>query len=355
MSLVTSTNVPYLDGWRGLAILAVFIGHFGPRPATAWLGEFGVQVFFVLSGYLMSNLLFIKKVSIRDFFARRASRVLPVFLLFVFAMVIYAAKWQPVTYLVPMRELLATLSFSRTYFPADLDIFSGAWPIGHLWSLNIEEHSYVFLALGVLALRNLRSKYAAPLFLISTTAAILGFTVYYSGHPPAGASAWQLHSEVAAFGLISAAALRVTVNELPVKWRDAVPSLLPIITLLIAVACYSVATFKGRLPIAALCLAFSINFLHRTPALFRRLLSFGVLRWFGVCSFSLYMWQQPFYLAMLNGDVHPLAGGIAALGVGAVCMYFFENPLRLFLNRAWSGYRQTQGLKSALLRTASEN
>jgi peptidoglycan/LPS O-acetylase OafA/YrhL len=74
-------RIDYLDGWRGLAILLVLVAHF---LQLKWmdLGTMGVDVFFVLSGMLMANILFVKKVSLTIFYKRRISRVFPVFIIF---------------------------------------------------------------------------------------------------------------------------------------------------------------------------------------------------------------------------------------------------------------------------------
>ncbi len=77
-------RIDYLDGWRGIAILLVLQSHF--LPLSNWLdidsGRLGVDAFFCLSGLLMSNILFIKRTPLRDFYIRRASRILPAFLCF---------------------------------------------------------------------------------------------------------------------------------------------------------------------------------------------------------------------------------------------------------------------------------
>lgn len=341
-------RVSYLDGWRGLAIAAVLICHFDPHPWTGWLGQFGVQLFFVLSGYLISNLLFLKRESLKDFAVRRASRILPVFLLFLLAMVIYAENFQPAHYNVTVGELLATVTFLRSYLPADLNIFARNWPIGHLWSLNVEEHSYLYLALAALVLRNGKSKYAAPALLVLTTAAIVTCTYYYARHPPAAASDWRLRSEVAALGLIASAALRVAVERLGAGWRDAVPPWLPLLTLAIAIACHATDAVRGGYLIGPLCLAFTLNFLHRAPALWLRLMSCRPLRWLGACSFSMYLWQQPFYHAALNGRVAAPLALAAAVCAGALSFYCVENPARRFLNRAWSAHRKAAHASPAL-------
>ena len=73
-----SSRMRYLDGWRGLAILLVLEGHFlSILPLNT--GRLGVDVFFCLSGFLMSGLLFIKQQPLSIFYKRRISRVFPVF------------------------------------------------------------------------------------------------------------------------------------------------------------------------------------------------------------------------------------------------------------------------------------
>ena len=67
-----SQHFDYLDGWRGLAIIFLLIGHFYPVPGINF-GHFGVNLFFVLSGLLMSRLLFVKSVPIPLFYKRRIS------------------------------------------------------------------------------------------------------------------------------------------------------------------------------------------------------------------------------------------------------------------------------------------
>ncbi len=76
-----TAHLDYLDGWRGLAILLVLQGHFMVIPG--WhSGRMGVDVFFCLSGLLMSRLLFQRRVPLGTFYKRRLSRILPAFLLY---------------------------------------------------------------------------------------------------------------------------------------------------------------------------------------------------------------------------------------------------------------------------------
>ena len=329
-------NIPYLDGWRGLAILAVLVGHFAGPGQTRWLGSFGVALFFALSGFLMSRLLFIKRVNLKDFFVRRFNRVIPTFVLFVFAMVLYAGSMQPARYQVPATELMATLTFLRAYVPSGLDLFADLWPTGHLWSLGVEEHSYVLLALMAFVTRRAQNTWATGLLLVAGAGLALGFNVAYLNHPPDGASPWAVRSECAAFGLLVAAAMRYLRFAAPVSWLNVAPAWLPVLSFVLAVACFSSYAYKSGANLAgAFCLAYCVNYIDRVPVFFTRVLSLAPLRWFGVCSFSLYLWQQPFYLAVhYHGASKWWACGLAILA-GALSYYAFEQVTRLRLNRAW--------------------
>lgn len=347
MSKPSTPTIPYLDGWRGLAIIGVLIGHFFLRPRFSWMGNFGVQLFFALSGYLMAHLLFIKNVGMADFFARRLSRVVPTFALFVATMYLYAATLQSTIYLVPVEELLATLTFARTYFPAESSIWTTNWQIGHLWSLNVEEHSYIFLAIGAVLTRKAQSKMATNVFLLSSVALVVMFCIYYSAVPPSGASPWFVRSECAALALIAAAAFRIARHSSGNPLLKTVSPLLPLLWIVIAAVCIS--TYKkwgGQYIIAPLCLALAINYLDCVPGVIKQVLSNRVLTWFGKCSFSLYLWQQPFFVMVLNGELAAWKGFALGLAVGAVSFYVVENPLRIRLNDAWAA-RTARGRQAA--------
>ncbi|NHZ79418.1 acyltransferase family protein [Massilia sp. CCM 8695] len=333
-------HIPYLDGWRGLAIIAVLVSHFKATQEFSWLGGFGVQLFFVLSGFLMGNLLFIKKVPLKDFFVRRMSRVFPTFWVFVIAMAAYAAFLQPVRYVATRAELLSTFTFLCNYFPVDMNIWHRGWPIGHLWSLCVEEHSYLLLAAGAVLVGKLKNRYAGAAFLLVSTGVIMAINAYYPSHTPAGATPWFLRSEAAALGLIAAAAYRVTAASTQAKWIRETHPLLAVLSFVMAIACYSIFAHKRLLfTIGPLFLAYSINHLERMPQFIRQLLASRVMQWFGVCSFSLYLWQQPIYYAVIEGRWPHMAGLLAAIAVGAVSYYLFENPMRLYLNSKWSERR----------------
>ncbi|HEY0064131.1 MAG TPA: acyltransferase [Telluria sp.] len=341
MTQVRSANIAYLDGWRGLAIVGVLVGHFILRPRFSWMANVGVQLFFALSGYLMAYLLFIKQVGMADFFARRLSRVMPTFILFILAMAVVSANLGPAPYSVPVQELIATLTFLRTYFPPGASIWEANWPIGHVWSLNVEEHSYIFLALGALWARRSGSQATARVFLLASVAAVVLVCIAYTQAPPAGAAPWFIRTECAALGLIAAAAIRVVRHGSALPWLRTVPALLPVLWVVMAAA--AISTFKqygGQYIIAPLCLALAVNYLDCAPRLLHAAFSNPVLTWFGKCSFSLYLWQQPFFLLALKNQITPLQGCAMGIVAGTVSFYAFENPLRVALNNAWAARRE---------------
>lgn len=331
----TTTNVPHLDGWRGLAILLVLCCHF-IGPGFGWAGGLGVSLFFVLSGLFMGRLLFIRQVRLSDFFARRFARVIPTFWLFVLAMYVYPNQWFGRRYSVPLSELLSTMFFLRSYFPENASIWADRWAIGHTWSLSVEEHSYVVLALVALAARAIGRTAVTTASLIALCAVALVFNFFYLAHAPLGATPWYLRSECASLGLITAAMLVVCRAQLG-DWSRRIPSMLPVLTFCIALACFTTYSHKAvdRF-IAPPMLAFTVVLLDRSPQVLRHFLSARWLRWLGTCSFSIYLWQQPIYLAFQEGRIGIVGAWTLALGLGAASFYAVENPLRLYLNDRWA-------------------
>lgn len=339
MGTLAVKSIPYLDGWRGIAILLVLYSHFFVGAG----GDLGVALFFVLSGFLVSDLLFQRQTAIGTFFWRRATRILPTFWLYLGVVATYTAWLQPVPYAVSVDEMAATLAFLRTYFPADQSIWSNRWPIGHLWSLNVEEHAYLTLGLVAVLLRATGARVLSRAAMLACVGAMCLMIAHYARTPPAGASPWILRSECAALGLMASAWIHAS---RPLSARAFILhghwSIAPL-ALGAGLLCYVPgAPYLAAPGLAPLLLAVAVNYLDCAPAPFLYLLSMPVLRWFGVCSYSLYMWQQPFYKAMTLYGLPAMVALALALVVGTAAFYLFENPLRLYLNHAWGLHRRRQ-------------
>src|SRR5580700_11500874 len=140
-------RIPSLDGLRAISITLVVLSHLVKwkhvsLDVVGSYGALGVHVFFVLSGYLITNLLLreyerTSTVSLRDFYIRRAYRIFPA--AFVFLAVVTVLYWPQ------MRWYHVA---AAVFYVANMDI-SRPWIFGHLWSLSIEEQFYLLWPFAV--------------------------------------------------------------------------------------------------------------------------------------------------------------------------------------------------------------
>ena len=146
-------EIPSLHGLRALAIIFVLISHTSetfnlkPGPAKSLFdllptGAFGVNVFFVMSGFLITRIVLDYSAngrSLKTFYARRALRLLPALWFFVGVTVVLGALH---VFSIPALAALSALFFVWDYSPATLHV----WWLGHTWSLSIEEQFYILWA-----------------------------------------------------------------------------------------------------------------------------------------------------------------------------------------------------------------
>ena len=156
---------PALDGLRGVAILLVYVFHYGGglRSANPLVHAFGyvteagwvgVELFFVLSGFLITRLLWAalaKPHALRNFYARRALRVLPLYYAALFAAALCALVWG--AHVAQLRPLLLYAAFLQNIPPlVPLALqYPAPLPLHHLWSLAVEEQFYLLWPFLLLA------------------------------------------------------------------------------------------------------------------------------------------------------------------------------------------------------------
>lgn len=324
-----NNHVGYLDGWRGLAIFTLLIGHFFPVPGLNF-GTIGVNLFFVLSGLLMGGLLFDKQESIPKFYRRRIARIIPAHIAFLSIISIVS-----ITFGLPfsLSEFLSALLFVNNYIPPDGGAGHAVMPFGHIWSLSVEEHSYIALSLIAISSRKHLLSSAAGVGAFFGAAA--GIAMYYQwmNLPNLAFTKW-LHTEVAAYGLLATALWVAAGRPLPKKLRAALVA--PTFLLIgIALHWWSMPLAVQRL-VGVACFAIAICALTVNKGWFARLLSWTPLRLLGLWSFSIYIWQQPFYL-WVHGEEHvsPALGLALALICGLLSFYLVERPARTYLNTHW--------------------
>jgi peptidoglycan/LPS O-acetylase OafA/YrhL len=322
-------HLPALDGWRGAAILLVLGGHFLALGDT---GLLGVELFFVLSGRLMAEILVARQEPLGRFLRRRASRILPAYLVFIACMSLVGTA-------VLRPEAAGELAFSSV---AALFLFSNYLMDGgqlailftHSWSLAVEEHSYLLLALIVLLARRRRGAVLA-VAAAAACAAMLNGLWQYLADPAAG---WlYARTDIRLASIFISFSLCLTLQRRPIPDR-----LRPILCPLALLGGSAVFLLSPWEPLSytagTLLLAVAVNSVEYVSGPLRRFAEEPVLRWFGLISFSLYLWQQLFYVAYLGGT--PVIGCVAgALMCGAMSFYGIERPARRYFNSMGSPSR----------------
>lgn len=322
-----SAHLPYLDGWRGLAIVCLFIGHFFAVPGINF-GTIGVNLFFVLSGLLMTRILFIQKTPLGQFYKRRIARIFPsVYAYLALVSILFWLAGREVS----MLELLSAATFTNNYVMPQ-----GPWtmPFGHIWSLSVEEHAYVLLSIVAVVARASPQRSVRAVALSTGVIAFIACLYGIGVNVAAGASRWG-QTEVAAFGIFASGLLLLCGAQTPQARQH--PLAVPALLLVGLAAHWWSVPGVVRLLVGCSAFALAVNSLHRAPALLHSVLEWAPLRQLGVWSFSLYLWQQPFYQLVHHFGMDPLLGVALSLLTGATAFYVIEKPARSYLNRAWSG------------------
>jgi len=316
------TRVGYLDGWRGAAILSVLFGHFVTSQGLN-LGRFGVELFFVLSGRLMAEILFVRQTPLKTFFPRRLARIYPA--LFVFAVVMFVVGWVTPFKGPSLLNFLAVITLTSNYV--------GLWTstagvIQHIWSLCVEEHIYILL--GLVAF--LRRRVAFPVVGVIAGLALLGM-LNGAIQTLNGLNYYQVYwrSDVRGASILISVAVYLALRErVPawLSWKGA-----PIVLGLAALALQvDGAPDPLKYSLGTTLLAVSLALMPTAPGAVLKAFENPVMIRAGVYSYSLYLWQQPFYQVThaLWAHLLLLPGAVV---VALLSYYLVEQPARAAINR----------------------
>lgn len=362
--------LPGLDGLRALAVTAVLLYHAG----LPWIpgGFLGVEVFFVISGYLITCVLLADRertgrLDLKEFWFRRARRLLPalfVLLLGTLAMAVLFYRGE----LAELRgDLLASLGYSTNWYLI-LDHhsyfeFAGRPPLlQHLWSLAIEEQFYLVWPL-VLALLLGRLRRGGMFALLISGAVASSLLMAVLWRPDADPSRVYYGTDTRAAGLLIGAALAFVWVPwaLPRRRHRAYPVLLNLagigalavlVLLHLELNQYQPLLYRGGFALVAVSTALIIAVAVHPQAHVGKLLGIAPLRWLGTRSYAVYLWHWPvFMLTRPGADVSLDGGELLALRLGitfalAELSYrFVEKPVRSgALGRALRAYRDSRGV-----------
>lgn len=325
-------GIPSLDGLRAISIAFVLLAHlsftrdfpsFGRDLELARFGTFGVRIFFVISGYLITSLLLKEldstgTLSLRRFYFRRAMRLFPA----AYAMIAVVAALTP----VPPADLAAALTYTMNYRFGVNSMPS--WNLGHLWSLAVEEQFYLIWPFLLCVLRRRRSVILLLGCLLIAPVARMAMHYRLLVAPVQ----FLIYSDALATGcLLSLLREQLWADRryrqvLGSRWFFVIPALAVGLNYLRPAYVLLMETVMN------IAVAMTIDWAMRNyQSLPGRFLNLGLVRAIGVLSYSLYLWQELF----LNRASHsamcafPMNITLAA-GAAMISYYCVEQPfLRL--------------------------
>jgi peptidoglycan/LPS O-acetylase OafA/YrhL len=344
-------HLPALDGLRGVAILGVLLFHTGHLSG----GFLGVDLFFALSGYLITDLLLREveangAVSLVAFWGRRVRRLLP-------ALATMLAGVTVVVWAVGSPDLVRTTLADGPWVQLNLvnwhllaesasywDRFGSVRVFEHLWSIAVEEQFYlvwpVVIAWWAGRVRSTRgfgaldTRVAVVAGLGSVVSLGLMITLVSSADP----TRVYTGTDTRAFSLLLGAVVATRgVRALlarAVRRPGAVMALLAAgigTAWLLVDGVSSLWLFTGGLFAHSLAAALLIGLCAREPhAVVARVLAWQPLRWFGLISYSLYLWHWPVFVLLSpeRGWLWTVAACAVSIGVAALSTYLVEDPVR---------------------------
>jgi peptidoglycan/LPS O-acetylase OafA/YrhL len=353
-------KMPALDGLRGVAVAGVLLFHAGHLVG----GYLGVDLFFVLSGFLITSLLLSERirtgrVGLSAFWSRRARRLLPALLAVLAAVAVYAAVWAAPTELAGIRaDALATLGYVANWHTIAAghsywDLFRSPSPLEHTWSLAIEEQFYLVWPLVVLAMVAIgRRKPARAVLFGASGLAVLSLVRMLLLYAPGGdPQRVYLGTDTRAAALLLGAALGALITERGHPRRRATRVALEVAGLAgaaglawawITVDGQSDGLYQGGLFLCGLA-AVAVLAAASAPeaGVLSRALSFAPLRALGVVSYGVYLWHWPVYL-VLNRDRVGVGGWplvivriAVSLAFAVVSWLALERPIRYGALPGW--------------------
>lgn len=347
-------RVPGLDGVRALAVTVVVVFHLAPSGVLPG-GYLGVDVFFVVSGFLITTLLLRERAGsggtrLGAFWIRRARRLLPALFLLLLVCSAVAAMIGGDVLVGLGVQILAALTFSSNwaFIATGSAYFDAATPelFRNLWSLAVEEQFYLVwpILLVVLLVRIPRWARLSLVGVVAVGSAVLMALVW----SPADATRAYYGTDTHAFGLAAGAFLALLVGDGTVRragraargWAAGAGfvALGGLLALAAVLPEDSAEAFRGGLALVAVLTVVLLASLLVPGSPVARVLDLAPLRWIGVRSYGIYLWHWPVWVLLAAVIPWPRdgAGGWAlggiALGVtvaaAALSSAFVETPLR---------------------------
>jgi peptidoglycan/LPS O-acetylase OafA/YrhL len=337
---------PGLDGLRALAVAAVFLYH----SRIDWLpgGFLGVDLFFVLSGYLITSLLLVEwearnRIDLRRFWLRRARRLLPALVVVVLGTLILAAIFARQDLAHTRSDVLGSLLYfanwheivaNRSYF----NVMGNPSLLQHTWSLAVEEQFYIVWPLLLVPCLVLIGRRRLPMLVIAGIAASTALMwILYRPNDP---SRVYYGTDTRAFLLLMGIVIALVWPWI-MRLRRAVPllELLGIAALVATVLLFrqmqdfSPTLYHGGDLAAAFCFAVLVAAVAHPKTGIGDAFGVAPLRWVGERSYGIYLWHWPVIVLLAGVNARPSAGVVVAeaalvLAIATLSYKYIEQPIR---------------------------
>lgn len=336
---------PDIDGLRALAIVPVVLYHAGYALFSG--GFVGVDVFFVISGFLITSLI-VRQINngaftLPGFWVRRARRILPALgVVVLFTLVAGWILYSPSEYKGLGREVLTQAFFSsNVYFWLTSGYFaapSETKPLLHTWSLSVEEQYYLFMPLLLVVLARCTRRFAIGVVSLLLVASLCISVWLTFRHPDAAfflaySRAWEL--------LIGSLLALLTLHPRSVatgmpRWVNELFSAVGLAAILYGTMVYDSATRFPGIAAVVPCLgaAAAIWSNGNAPTFAGRILTHRAMVQLGVLSYSLYLWHWPLLAFARYLSPYKLSVGattlviIASVPVAWLSYRYIEMPVR---------------------------
>ncbi|CAL9419578.1 hypothetical protein SUDANB121_01842 [Nocardiopsis dassonvillei] len=356
---------PEVQGLRAVAVLLVLVYHLDPSLLPG--GYVGVDVFFVISGFLITSLLYREasgqgRVSVARFYARRVRRLLPAATAVLLVTGIASYFLLPVTRLTDtMWQLVASAAYVENLYLArqSVDYLAAEVapsPVQHFWSLSVEEQFYLVWPLLFIVWAALRRRGAGTGTLVALLGSLLAASLLWSVFTTAGEpSAYFMPTtrawELAVGGLLAVGLARGRLPEsvrLPLGWAG-------LAAIVASAVLYDEATpFPGWAALLPVLGSAAVIAAEHVPGPLSASapLSTAPARWVGDLSYSLYLWHWPLIVLVLA------VTGREELGWGLAAAVAVASLLLAWATKVWvedpvRDHRLVRGGRGALVAAVS--
>ncbi|GIP27054.1 acyltransferase [Paenibacillus sp. J23TS9] len=357
--------MPGLDGLRTLAVFFVVLYHLNVNWAPG--GLLGVNIFFVLSGYLITDLLTAEwsrnqSIDLKAFWIRRCRRLLPAMLVMMAAVMAWVTLFNPSLMSVLRGDVISSLFYVNNWYlifhqVSYFEKFGPISPLGHMWSLAVEEQFYLLWPILLLLGMKMMKRRGPVFLLILTAAALSALSMLMLYNPDSDPSRVYYGTDTRAFSLLIGAALSIIWPSRKLSTQTTIKTrlylngigILGLASLFIMVWNtneYESFLYPGGFLLLSLMTALIIASAAHPACLVGRLLGMKPLRWLGVRSYSIYIWHYPVIVLTAGTNSDPavwraLLQSAASVFLASLSYKYIEEPIRGgLIGRLWGKFRK---------------